>query len=169
MVWPLTPSRSTTSIYRFFLCSTSRVLFRQTSRCVIRSKPAKYALNNDMCLRNGPGYLIEFRYSLSSRYINVQKTQSKAESFVHLCSGGAAQAGRSSQPASCFSNPHQAQPGVKSGRSELAPNPSLQEGVKIFYLAACAATRLIHYTPPPFDDAIVPEDFNCCQAFAENS
>ena len=68
-----------------------------------------------------------------------------------------------------FSNPHQARPGVKSGCGELVPNPSLQEGVKIFYLAACAATRLIHYTPPPFDDAIVPEDFNCCQAFAENS
>lgn len=68
-----------------------------------------------------------------------------------------------------FFNPHQARPGVKSGYGELVPIPSLQEGVKIFYLAACAATSLIHYTPPPFDVAIVPEDFNCCQAFAENS
>ena len=67
------------------------------------------------------------------------------------------------------SNPHQAPARCEEWAGELTPIPSLQEGVGIFYLAACAATRLIHYTPPPFDDAIVPEDFNGCQAFAENS
>jgi hypothetical protein len=48
------------------------------------------------------------------------------------------------------------------------PAPSVSEGVRILP-AACAATPLIHGTPPPFNVGIVPEDFNCCQAFAENS
>jgi len=39
--------------------------------------------------------------------------------------------------------------------------------VKI-YNAASAATTLIHYTPPPFDERIVPSDFNTCQAFLKN-
>lgn len=36
------------------------------------------------------------------------------------------------------------------------------------YNAACAATTLIHYTPPPFDDVIVPSNFHPCQAFVKN-
>jgi len=36
----------------------------------------------------------------------------------------------------------------------LAPIPSLLEGVKIYY-ATCAASTLVHYTPPPFDERIV--------------
>jgi len=45
---------------------------------------------------------------------------------------------------------------------------SLLEGVEI-YTAACAATTLIHYTPPPFDERIVPLMLNGCQALTQNS
>lgn len=50
-------------------------------------------------------------------------------------------------------NPHLTQ-GLVKRESQLTLGPSRLEGVGI-YNAACAATTLIHYTPPPFDVGIV--------------
>jgi hypothetical protein len=45
------------------------------------------------------------------------------------------------------------------------PHPSPLESVEILQGIAYATTILIHYTTPPFNDGIVPEDFSGCQAF----
>lgn len=44
----------------------------------------------------------------------------------------------------------------------------LAEGVRTIH-AARAATTLIHYTPPPFVDDIVPSVFKTCQVFLKKS
>ncbi len=53
------------------------------------------------------------------------------------------------------------EPGV--GSAGLTPDTSLLEGVRV-HITACAATTLIHYTPPPFIERIVPSVLSNCQA-----
>ncbi len=88
--------------------------------------------------------------------MNVQKSQSEAESSFAVALG-VLHRQVEKQPTSAgvdiSFNPHLT---VSQMLREgwLTPIPSLLEGVRSYY-ATCAASTLVHYTPPPFDECIV--------------
>ena len=107
------------------------------------------------------------QYAMNDEMKGLQKTQNKGNEVFALALGVLHRQEAHAAHQCVFFNPHLArEPGVRDGG--LKPDPSLLEGAGIS-ITACAATTLIHYTPPPFIEGIVPLVFRACQAFPQNS